>query len=57
MLFVFGDKDNLVGDPQRARDLVGDMQDVHVEVVEAGHLMAAERPQQINDLVMAFFGE
>jgi pimeloyl-ACP methyl ester carboxylesterase len=55
VLFVFGEKDNLVGDPQAARDLVKDIPDVQVEIVDAGHLMAAELPQQVNELILEFF--
>lgn len=56
-LFVFGTRDNLVGDPEVARQLVEDMPDVRVEVVEAGHLMAGERPEEVNALVLDFFAE
>jgi pimeloyl-ACP methyl ester carboxylesterase len=55
VLFVFGEKDNLVGDPQAAADLVQDMPDVQVKIVEAGHLMAAELPQQVNEIMLEFF--
>jgi pimeloyl-ACP methyl ester carboxylesterase len=56
VMFVFGERDNLVGDPQAARALVQDIPGVHVEVVEAGHLMGAELPEQINALIVEFFG-
>lgn len=55
VLFVFGSRDNLVGDPVAAEALVQDMPDVRVEIVEAGHLMGAEIPDQINELLLAFF--
>ncbi|MCB8980210.1 MAG: alpha/beta hydrolase [Ardenticatenaceae bacterium] len=55
VLFVFGERDRLVGDPEAARALVQDMQDVQVEVVEAGHLMGAEAPEQVNSLILDFF--
>ncbi len=57
VLFVFGERDNLVGDPEAARALVQDMQDVRVEVVAAGHLMGAELPEQVNGLILDFFAE
>jgi pimeloyl-ACP methyl ester carboxylesterase len=57
VLFIFGERDNLVGDPEAARNLVQDMPDVRVEVVSAGHLMAAELPAQVNSLVLDFFAE
>jgi pimeloyl-ACP methyl ester carboxylesterase len=57
VLFVFGEGDNLVGDPQAARDLVQDIPDVRVEIVPAGHLVAAELPEQVDALVVDFFEE
>lgn len=57
VLFVFGERDNLVGDPQAAQELVQDIADVRVEIVPAGHLMAAERPEQVNELIIAFFAQ
>lgn len=53
-LFVFGRRDNLVGDPEAARALVADMPDANIEVVEAGHLMAVERPSEINAIILGF---
>jgi pimeloyl-ACP methyl ester carboxylesterase len=55
VLFVFGERDNLVGDPKAAETLVQDIPDVRVEIVEAGHLMAAELPEQVNGLILGFF--
>jgi pimeloyl-ACP methyl ester carboxylesterase len=57
VLFVFGRRDNLVGDPESARALVQDIADVRVEIVDAGHLMAAELPEQVNALITGFFNE
>jgi pimeloyl-ACP methyl ester carboxylesterase len=53
-LFVFGARDNLVGDPERAQRRVRDIADVRCAVVDAGHLMAAERPEEVNRLVLDF---
>lgn len=57
MMFAFGKRDNPVGDPEVARELVQDILNVRVEIVEAGHLMGAELPDQVNTLVMEFFEE
>lgn len=57
VLFVFGERDNLVGDPRAATRLVQDMPDVRVEVVDAGHLMGAEAPGRVNPLIRDFFAE
>jgi pimeloyl-ACP methyl ester carboxylesterase len=43
-----------VRDPIRARDLVQDIPGVRVEIVDAGHLMAAEDPEQVNTLILEF---
>ena len=46
-----------VGDPEKAKGLVEDIPVVRVEIVPAGHLMAAENPAQINGLILDFFGQ
>jgi len=53
-LFVFGSRDNLVGDPEAARALVSDMQNATVAIVEAGHLMAVERPSEVTAIILDF---
>jgi pimeloyl-ACP methyl ester carboxylesterase len=53
-LFVFGTRDNLVGDPEAAGALLSDMQNVTVKVIEAGHLMGVERPSEVNALILRF---
>lgn len=55
VLFVFGERDNLVGDPQTAKALVQDIPEVQVEIVDAGHLMGGEQPEVCNQLVLEFF--
>lgn len=55
VLFVFGEKDNLVGKPNSAKKLVSDMNNVKIETVDAGHLMAAELPELINSFLIKFF--
>ena len=57
VLFVFGEKDNLVGDPEAAKALVQDVPDVRVEIVDAGHLMGGELPEQVDGLILDFFAE
>ena len=57
VMFIFGERDNLVGDPQKAKALVQDIPDVRVEIVDAGHLMGGEIPQVCNQLLLDFFGE
>jgi pimeloyl-ACP methyl ester carboxylesterase len=57
VMFIFGERDNLVGDPETAKALVQDIPDVRVEIVEAGHLMGGEIPEVCNQLILDFFGE
>jgi pimeloyl-ACP methyl ester carboxylesterase len=57
VLFVFSTRDNLVGNPEAATALVQDIPNVQVEIVDAGHLMAGEEPEQVNALILEFFEE
>lgn len=54
VLYVFGTRDRLVGDAEAARAQVADVPEARVEIVEAGHLMAAEAPERINALILDF---
>jgi pimeloyl-ACP methyl ester carboxylesterase len=56
VLFVFGTRDRVVGDPEAAAAHVSDMADARIEIVEAGHLMAAEVPEVIDALILDFAG-
>ena len=53
---VLGKRDNLVGDPAKATALVQDIPDIRVEVLDTGHLVGAEQPQQVNTLILEFCG-
>ena len=57
VMFIFGERDNLVGDPIAAKALVQDVPDVRVEIVAAGHLMGGELPDECNQLILDFFGK
>jgi pimeloyl-ACP methyl ester carboxylesterase len=56
VLLVLGKRDNLVGDPAKATALVQDMPDIRVEVLDTGHLIGAEQPEQVNALILEFCG-
>jgi pimeloyl-ACP methyl ester carboxylesterase len=56
VLFVLGKDDNLVGDPRVSRALTQDIPDVRVKVLDTGHLIAVEQPQQVNQLIIGFLG-
>jgi pimeloyl-ACP methyl ester carboxylesterase len=55
VLLVLGEKDNLVGNPEKAKVRVQDMPNVRIEVLDTGHLIAAEQPERINALIIEFF--
>jgi pimeloyl-ACP methyl ester carboxylesterase len=54
VLLVLGKRDNLVGDPAKATALVQDVPDIRVEVLDTGHLVAAEHPKEANALILDF---
>jgi pimeloyl-ACP methyl ester carboxylesterase/small basic protein len=56
VLMVLGKRDNLVGDPAKATALVQDIPDIRIEVLDTGHLVGAEQPQQVNTLILEFCG-
>ncbi len=57
VLLLLGSRDGLVGNPENAKQLVKDMNDVRVEVLDTGHLISAERPDEFNKLVIDFIGQ
>jgi pimeloyl-ACP methyl ester carboxylesterase len=56
VLLVLGAKDNLVGDPAKARQLVQDAPKIQVEVIDTGHLLGVEKPDEVSDLILDFLG-
>jgi pimeloyl-ACP methyl ester carboxylesterase len=54
VLLLLGKRDGLVGNPEDARQLVRHIPDVRVEVLDTGHLISAEKPEQFNKLVCDF---
>ncbi|MBN2410763.1 alpha/beta fold hydrolase [candidate division KSB1 bacterium] len=57
VLMLLGSRDGLVGNPENAKQFVKDMDDVRVEVLDTGHLISAERPDEFNKLVIDFIGQ
>lgn len=56
VLLVLGSRDGLVGSPARSMKAAQDIPDIKVEVLDAGHLVSAERPEEFNRLVLDFLG-
>lgn len=57
VMFIFGTRENLVGDLEAAKALVQDIPAVRVEIVEAGYLMGGEIPEECNQLILDFFAK
>jgi pimeloyl-ACP methyl ester carboxylesterase len=55
VLLVLGEKDNLVGNPENAKTLAQDIPDLRVEILDTGHLIGVEQPDQVNALIVEFF--
>jgi pimeloyl-ACP methyl ester carboxylesterase len=53
-LLLLGRRDGLVGNPENAQKLVQSIPDVRVEILDTGHLISAEKPDEFNTLVHDF---
>ncbi|UCC88650.1 MAG: alpha/beta fold hydrolase [Anaerolineales bacterium] len=56
VLLVLGKKDKLVGDPENAKMQAQDIPDLRVEILDSGHLIGAEQPEQVNSIIIEFLG-
>jgi pimeloyl-ACP methyl ester carboxylesterase len=54
VLLFLGKRDGLVGNPENTRQLVQKNPYVQVEILDTGHLISAEKPDQFNKLVYNF---
>jgi pimeloyl-ACP methyl ester carboxylesterase len=57
VLLLLGKRDGLVGDPENTKQLAKNIADVKVEILDTGHLISAEKPDQFNKLVFDFIGK
>jgi len=55
VLLVLGEKDGLIGDPEKAKKLARNIPDIHIEVLNTGHAIGVEQPEHVNDLIYGFF--
>ena len=53
---LLGTREGLVGGPEKAKGLAKNVSDVQVEILDTGHLISAEKPDQFNKLVIDFIG-
>ncbi len=54
VLLLLGKRDGLVGNPDQARKLAGNISNIQIEVLDTGHLISAEEPDRFNKLVTEF---
>jgi len=57
VLLMLGTRDPLVGDASRAAERASAMPDLQVEMLESSHLVAVERANEVNELLVRFLGE
>lgn len=55
LLLILGERDNVIGAPERVKRRVQNLPQVQIEVIDAGHLMAIERPDAVNARMLEFF--
>lgn len=55
VLLILGEKDNLVGDPERVKELAQNVKDIQIVVLETGHGIWIEQPDYVNNLICEFF--
>jgi pimeloyl-ACP methyl ester carboxylesterase len=54
VLLILGDNDNLVGDPEEVKPLAQNISDIQIEILNAGHGIWIEQPEQTNSLILEF---
>jgi pimeloyl-ACP methyl ester carboxylesterase len=54
VLLLLGKRDGLVGNPENTKQVVKKIPNIKVEVLDTGHLISAEKPEQFNKLVYDF---
>ncbi len=55
VLLILGEKDNLVGDPTKVKELAQNIPDIQIEILNSGHLISADQPYIVNNLIYEFF--
>jgi pimeloyl-ACP methyl ester carboxylesterase len=54
-LLILGSQDYLTRDPDAVMDLASNVPDIEFKVLETGHMIGMEAPEEVNELLMAFF--
>ena len=56
VLLFLGTKDQIVGDPETAKNLANDFPDIRIQILESGHLIAVEHADYVNKVIEEFLG-
>lgn len=54
VLAILGARDNVAGNVETMRARVDDIVGAEIEIIDAGHLLAAEAPDEVNSLIIDF---
>ncbi len=54
VLLVLGDKDGLVGNPEKVIPLAENVPNITIKILPSGHLIGMEKPDTTNELIMNF---
>ena len=54
VLLLLGSRDPLVGDPARAAERAAALPELHVDTLDSSHLVAVERADEVNPLMVEF---
>jgi pimeloyl-ACP methyl ester carboxylesterase len=57
VLLVVGRQDEVLGDPERVKRFAQQVPGIQIEMLDAGHLMSIEWPDDVNARIRAFFGQ
>ncbi len=57
VLLVLGERDGLVGNPENAKKLAQSIPDIQTVVLNTGHAVGVERPDEVNSLIVNFFDQ
>jgi pimeloyl-ACP methyl ester carboxylesterase len=57
VLLILGERDSLVGKPEKSVSLANNVPDIRIDVVSSGHLISVEQVDLVNELLHEFFQE
>jgi pimeloyl-ACP methyl ester carboxylesterase len=57
VLLLLGKRDGLVGNPENTKQIARNIANVQIKILDTGHLLSAEEPDQFNRLVNDFVGD